>query len=149
MPSPELAAGLTAFVGICLVAGWMTGFRHRSYVGWLGLAFLGLAGFALALARAKDAHEMGTPSPGWQWAYRVLFVVWLTSFVIAAVSAVRETVRRLRSLRHEHVEAAEALLELVRASQEAEQESGDGATPAEERGASPDEDEEQPDGRSG
>jgi hypothetical protein len=145
MLSPELAAGLTAFVGICLVAGWVTGFRHRSYVGWLGLAFLGLAGFVLALARAKEAQEMGVPSPGLQWAIRVLLVVWLASFLIAGVSAVRETVWRLRALRREHLEAAEALLELVRASQEAEEESGDRATPAEEGGSTPDEDEEQPD----
>ena len=149
MVSPELAAGLTAFVGICLIAGWVTGFRHRSYVGWLGLAFLGLAGFVLALARMREAQDMGAPSPGLQWVVRVLLVVWLASFVIAGVSAVRETVRRLRALRREHLEAAEALLELVRASHEAEQEREDTGTPAEESGAPRDEDEQQSEHHSG
>jgi len=144
MLSPELAAGLTAFVGICLIAGWVTGFRHRSYVGWLGLAFLGLAGFVLALSRAREAQDMGAPSAGLQWAVRVLLVVWLASFVIAGVSAVRETARRLRALRQDHLEAAEALLELVKASQAAEQTRDDTEAPTEEGGTSPDEDEERP-----
>jgi Zn-dependent protease len=99
----------------------MTGFRHRSYVGWLGLAFVGLAGFVLALARASEAQELGARDPAMEWLVRVLLAVWLGSFLVAAVTAVRETARRLRELRRGHIEAAEALLELARASHEAEQ----------------------------
>lgn len=121
--SPQTAAALTAFVGICLLAGWLSGFRHRSYVGWLGLAFLALGGFLLALAKQKEAQEMGAADPRWAIAMKVLLFVWLAAFLIALVSAVRETFRRLRELRESHQAAAEGLLEMLRASREADEQS--------------------------
>ena len=134
--SPQTAAALTAFVGICLLAGWLSGFRHRSYVGWLGLAFLALGGFLLALAKQKEAQEMGAPDPRWAMAMKVLLFVWLAAFLIALVAAVRETSRRLRELRESHQAAAEGLLEMLRASREADEQSesaeaeGEGEGPA-------------------
>jgi ABC-type Fe3+ transport system permease subunit len=116
--TPQLAAGLTAFVGICLLAGWVTGFRNRSYVGLLGLAFIGLSGFLLAAARARAAQEIGRPEPAMATLARVLLFVWLAALLLSAVSAVREAARRLREVRESHEEAAQGLLELVRASRE-------------------------------
>jgi hypothetical protein len=127
--SPQLAAGLTAFVGICLLAGWATGFRHRSYVGWLGLAFVVLAGFLLALGRLREAQALGGSDPLMKGLVRGLLVVWVAALVLAAWSAVTETARRLEELRAGHQEAAEALLEMVRATEEPEKPAGE-AEPA-------------------
>jgi hypothetical protein len=116
-------------------------------VGWLGLAFVGLAGFVLALARASEAQELGVRDPTMKWLVRVLLAVWLGSFLVAAVTAVRETARRLRELRGGHIEAAEALLELVRASHEAE--GGPAEDQAGEREVSPERDDPDSGERSG
>jgi ABC-type Fe3+ transport system permease subunit len=116
--TPQLAAGLTAFVGICLLAGWVTGFRNRSYVGWLGLAFIGLSGFLLAAGRAHAAQEMARPEPAMATLARALLFIWIAALLLSAVSAVRETARRLREIRESHEEAAQGMLELVRASRE-------------------------------
>lgn len=118
--TPQFAAGLTAFVGLCLIAGWISGFRNRSYVGWLGFAFLALSGFLLALSKVREAQTFGATNPSMGLLARVLFVVWMGAFVLALVSAVRETSRRLRELRASHEAAAEGLLEIMRARQEKE-----------------------------
>jgi len=120
--TPQLAAGLTAFVGICLIAGWVTGFRNRSYVGLLGLAFVVLAGFPIALAKAGEAHDLGLSGSGLRLTAWVLLLVSVGAFLLAAIAAVRETARRLREVRESHEEAAQGLLELVRASREREEE---------------------------
>jgi hypothetical protein len=129
--TPQFAAGLTAFVGICLLAGWVSGFRNRSYVGWLGLAFLGLSGFLLAAARARAAQEMGHPEPGMAAVGKALLLLWIVALLLSALSAVRETARRLREVRASQEEAAQGLLELVRASrqrgEEAQPEAGGAA----------------------
>ena len=52
--SPQLAGGLTALVGMCMVAGWLAAFRNRAYLGLLGLGFLTISGFLLALAKAIE-----------------------------------------------------------------------------------------------
>ncbi len=118
--TPQFAAGLTGFVGICLIAGWITGFRNRSYVGWLGLAFLALSGFLVALGKVREAQEFGASNPGFGLVAKALFVVWVVAFVLALMAAVRETLRRLKDLRTSHEAAAEGFLEIVRATQEKE-----------------------------
>ena len=135
--SPQLAAGLTAFVGGCLVAGWATGFRHRAYVGWLGLAFLALAGLLLALGRVREAEGIGGSDPRMAMLVKALLFVWVAALLLAAGTAVAETLRRLRELRNGHQEAAEALLEMVRARREREESEGE----APDAGESPEEDE--------
>jgi hypothetical protein len=136
--SPQLAAGLTAFVGVCLVAGWATGFRHRAYVGWLGLAFLALAGLLLALGRVREAEAIGGSDPRMAMLVKVLLVVWVGALLLAAGTAIGETLRRLRALRNGHQQAAEALLEMVRARRE-QREKSEGEAP--DGGESPEEDE--------
>jgi len=118
--SPQLAAGLTAFAGLCMVAGWVTAFRNRGYLGLLGAAFLLLAGFLLALGRARATQEIGEASDQMVLLSRVLLAACILSFLLAIVSAARETSRRLREVRQGYREAEEAMLEIVRASREKE-----------------------------
>ncbi len=121
--SPQLAAALTGIVGICMVAGWITAFRNRAYLGFLGLAFLILAGSLSALARARAAQEIGEPSAQMVLLTRVLLAACLLSFLLAVVTAAQETARRLREIRTGYREAEEAMLEMVKASLEKEEES--------------------------
>jgi len=147
--SPQFAAGLTAFVGVCLLAGWVTGFRHRSYVGWLGLAFMALSGFLLALGRLREAQALGGTDAIMKGAVRGLLVVWVAALALAAWSAVTETKRRLQELRAGHQEAAEALLDMMRATQEsmdAAGESGSGARPEPEESEATEQEAEKPGG---
>ena len=134
--SPQVAAGLTAFVGICLIAGWITGFRNRAYVGWLGLAFLALAAFLLVLGKHKEAQETGAADPRLATAVKVLLLVWVAAFVLSMVAAVRETSRRLKELRASHETAAEGLLEIMQASREHEARPGPAGAEDEGEGAS-------------
>ena len=120
--TPQLAAGMVAFVGICLLAGWFTGFRNRSYVGWLGVAFLLLAGSVMAGAKAKEAKDLAMASSGLATAAKALLFAAAVAFLLSAVSAVRETARRLRQIQEGHEAAAEGLLELMRAAREREAE---------------------------
>ena len=129
--TPQLAAGLTAFVGLCLLAGWVTGYRHRAYVGWLGLAFFALAGFLLALGRVRDVEAIGGSDPRMAILVKVLLLVWVGALLLAAGTAVAETLRRLRELREGHQEAAEALLEMVRVTRERREKSEEGESPEE------------------
>ncbi len=124
--SPQLAAGLTAFVGVCLLAGWITGFRNRAYVGWLGLAFLALAGFLLALGTLRETEGLGGSDPRMRLLVKVLLVVWVGALLLSAAAAVRETLRRLTELRASHEAAAEAFLEMTRVSR-AEESEGEGS----------------------
>ncbi|MCJ7822873.1 MAG: hypothetical protein MUQ26_07350, partial [Armatimonadetes bacterium] len=118
--SPELAAGLTAFAGLCMVAGWITAFRNRGYLGLLGVAFLMLAGFLLALGRARATQDTGEASDQIILLSRVLLAVCILAFTLAIVSAARETSRRLREIRQGYREAEEAMLDIVKASLEKE-----------------------------
>ena len=130
MMSPQVAAGLTAFVGVCMVAGWLSAFRNRAYLGWLGLAFLALSGSLLAHDRARQAQVLGVASPQVSLLAKILLLVCLLSFVLALVAAVRETARRLRDIRDRHRAAEEALLAMMQARREKEDEAG-----SEERGS--------------
>lgn len=120
--STQLVAGLTAFAGLCMVAGWATAFRNRGYLGLLGVAFLLLAGFLLALGMARDAQEIGEATGQMVLASRLLLAACILSFLLAVVSAARETTRRLREIRTGYREAEEAMLEMVKASLEKEKE---------------------------
>jgi len=133
--SPQFAAGLTGLAGLCMVAGWVTAFRNRAYLGWLGFAFVCLSGFLWTGSRARD---LGVPDNRQMLLLaRVLLGVCLLSFALAGVAAVRETTRRLREIRDGYRAAEEALVEIVRASREKEE---DEETPAGSGGSAPPED---------
>jgi hypothetical protein len=136
--TPQFAAGMVAFVGICLLAGWFTGFRNRSYVGWLGLAFIALAGSVMAGAKAKEAKDLAMASPGLATAAKALLLAAVIAFLLSAVSAIRETARRLRQIKESHEAAAEGLLELMRAARERkvekQPESGGTSSPGDDTG---------------
>jgi len=137
--SPELAAGLTAFAGLCMVAGWATAFRNRGYLGLLGVAFLVLAGFLLVLGMARGTQETGEANAQMVLLSRVLLAACILLFLLAVVSAARETARRLREIRTGYREAEEAMLDIVKASLEKEAE----AEPEPTRREAPSEDEQQ------
>jgi hypothetical protein len=137
--SPQLAAGLTAFAGLCMVAGWVTAFRNRGYLGLLGVAFLILAGFLLVLGRARATQETGAASAQMVLLSRVLLAACILSFLLAVISAARETARRLREIRTGYREAEEAMLDMVKASLEKEAEADSEPT----RRDGPSEDEQQ------
>lgn len=120
--SPQLAAGLTALVGICMVAGWITAFRNRAYLGLLGLAFLSLSAFFWIGDRASAAAR-GPGDPQLLALARAMLGCCLLLFLLAAVAAVRETARRLREIRAGYREAEEAVLEMVKASLQKEADS--------------------------
>lgn len=116
MISPGLGAGLLITAGLSLVAGWLTAFRNRSYLGLLGLAFLSLAGFVLCGAKAKEAKDMGVVIPSLVISAQALLALAAVLVLAALVAAVRETRRRIRELQESHRAAEEALLEIFRAS---------------------------------
>ncbi len=113
--SSDLAAALTGFVGLCLIAGWLSGFRNRGYLGWLGLAFVCLAGAIWASGEAELAREMGAAANRPMRLGQVLLGVCVVAFVLAVLSAVQETQRRVREIRARHEAAEEALIEMLRA----------------------------------
>ena len=117
--SPQLAAGLTALVGLCMVAGWLSAFRNRAYLGWLGCAFLTLSASLLSHGRSPLAAT-------------ILLVVCLLCFLLALVAAVRETKRRVHEIRERHAAAEEAMLAMIQASREKEQQAGAGESKADE-----------------
>ncbi|MBE9566007.1 MAG: hypothetical protein IMF16_04585 [Proteobacteria bacterium] len=136
MISPQLAAGLTAFVGLCMLAGWLSAFRHRAYLGWLGLAFLTLSGSILAHDKVKVAQDLGAAAPQMRLVAQALLVVCAVCFVLAVVMALQESIRRLHELREQHRAAEEALVAMAQASREkrAREEADTQSTPDEEDG---------------
>jgi hypothetical protein len=118
--SAGLLSTLTTLIGLSLLAGWLTTFRNRGYLAWLGLAFLAVSGYLLASDRAREAHELGLPHSGPLALARACLIVCLIAFVIAIVAAARETGRRMREIRESHQAAEEAMLEMIQASREKE-----------------------------
>ncbi len=120
--SPQLAAVLTTIVGLSMLAGWLSAFRNRAYLGWLGLAFLCISGYVLAVDRTRAAHELGLSGAGTGQAARALLAVCIISFVLSLLSAARETVRRIRDIQAGHRAAEEALLAMISAERDGEEE---------------------------
>lgn len=122
-----------------MLAGWLSAFRHRAYLGWLGLAFLTLSGSILAQDKMTVALELGAAAPQMRLAAQALLVVCAVCFVLAAVMAVQESVRRLRELKEQHRSAEEALVAMMQTSREKEaraeaEEADTRSTPDEEDG---------------
>ena len=80
------------------MAGWLRAFRHRAYLGWLGLAFLMLSGSILAHDKVKVALELGAAAPQMRLAAQALLVVCAVCFLLAAVMAVSSSVVAAPSL---------------------------------------------------
>jgi len=119
--SPQLAAGLTSVVGLSMVAGWLSAFRNRAYLGWLGLSFLSLSGYLLSIDRVRAAHDLGMRNPGAALAAKAFLIAWAASFLLSLLFAARETRRRIREIRAGHRAAEEALLEMIQAAREREE----------------------------
>ena len=128
MIPPRLLASLISFVGICMIAGWLSAFRNRAYLGWLGLAFVTFGGCLLAADKADAARVLGGSGHQFVLWARVLLTASVVSGLLAVISALQETRRRLRELQQRHREAAEAMLELMKAQLEKEAE-GDAGKP--------------------
>lgn len=116
MLSPQLIAGLLLIAGLSMVAGWLTAFRNRHYLGLLGLAFLSLSASLLCGAKAKEAREFGQAVGRLAFWGKGLLLVFAVLVVCAMVAAVSETRRRIRELQESHRAAEEALLEIFKAS---------------------------------
>jgi hypothetical protein len=111
-----LIAGLLLTAGLSMVAGWVTAFRNRSYLGLLGLALLGVSGALLCASKAKEMKDMGLPAPKLVTATHGLLALAAVLGLCALVTAVQETRRRIRELQEGHRAEEEALLEIMRAS---------------------------------
>ena len=122
MIPPRVVASLISFVGICMIAGWLSAFRNRAYLGWLGLAFVTFGGSLLAADKGGAAQVLGASGHQFMLWARVLFVTSMISGLLAAISAVQETRRRLRELQQRHRDAAQAILELTKAQLDKEAE---------------------------
>jgi hypothetical protein len=104
------AGGLALIAGLSLVAGFITQFRQRGYVGWLGLCFLFLAG-------------AGFSSEPYPVLRNYLMVFAGICFLFSFVSAILHTRARLREIRerylaHEAQMLASLEVELERRKQE-------------------------------
>lgn len=117
MMSPQLAASLTALVGVSMVAGWLSAFRNRAYLGWLGFAFLTFSASLLAAARASQDQALGMANPHMALLAKVLLGACALCFLLALVAAAQETSRRLQDIRTRHQAAEEALLAMMQAQQ--------------------------------
>lgn len=81
------AAFVTGFIGILFLAGFVSAFRNRIYVGLLGLSFVTLA--AQIMMPAESAHR---------WLRLGLLIVAGALFLGAVFAAVSETAARVRLL---------------------------------------------------
>jgi len=133
MMSPQVAASLLIVLGLSMVAGWVTVFRNRYYLGSLGIAFLALAGALLAGNKVNLAAEFGASEPGLAALGRVLLVAAAVFGAFALVFAVQETRRRIAEIKESYRAAEEALVEMVRASREKEAAAKPSAAPAAEQ----------------
>ena len=103
-----------------MLAGFLSAFRNRAYLGLLGLAFLSFSGSLLVADKAARDRALGLESPSTALLAWVLLAACLLCFFLALVFAVRETARRLRDIREQHQAAADALLAMAQARRERE-----------------------------
>ena len=104
----RIAASFCIMVGLSLLAGFITQFRQRGYLGWLGLCFL-----ALAAAGFMSWREYPT---GRNIALGIAGVLFVFSFISAAL----QTRQRLAKIRR-HQEALEAqMIAMMEAQRERE-----------------------------
>jgi hypothetical protein len=127
--TPRLAATLTTIVGLSMLAGWLSAFRNRAYLGWLGLAFMAVSGYLMAYDVAQNAKTYSLPIGGAALAQKICLLICAIAFLLAVMAAARETRRRLREIKEGHRAAEEALLEMLRSSaaKEAAKSEGGGA----------------------
>jgi hypothetical protein len=101
------AAVTTGSIGLIFIACYLVSAGRKPYLGLVGLAFWMAAGNA-ALPKA----------PHWaRWPKLGLVLLAVIFLVLAAVSAWRETRRRLRRMREASDARADALLEILKAEQ--------------------------------
>lgn len=124
--TPRLAATLTTIVGLSMLAGWLSAFRNRAYLGWLGLAFMAVSGYLMEYDVAQNAKTYSLPIGGAALAQKVCLLVCAIAFLLAVIAAVRETRRRLREIKESHRAAEEALLEMLKSSAAREAAEGEG-----------------------
>ena len=118
--TPRLAAGLTTVVGLSMLAGWLSAFRNRAYLGWLGLAFMSVSGYLLAYDKGQEARSFGLPVGNAALAQKLFLLLCAIAFVLAIVAAARETVHRIREIQAGQRAAEEAMLEILKASAQRE-----------------------------
>ena len=116
--NPRLAASLTTIVGLSMLAGWLSAFRNRAYLGWLGLAFMSMSGYLMAYDRAQSAKAFGLSTGGAVLAQKICLLLAFIGFFCSVIAAVRETKRRIREIQEGHQAAEQALLEMMKASAE-------------------------------
>ena len=109
-----------------MLAGWITAFRNRSYLGWLGAFFMSLSGYLIAYDSGQSARSVGLEPGGAVLAQKAFLVVCAIALVLAVVAAVRETLRRIREIQAGQRAAEEAMLAVMQASLEKEKETGQG-----------------------
>jgi hypothetical protein len=129
--NPRLAASLTTIVGLSMLAGWLSAFRNRAYLGWLGLAFMSMSGYLMAYDRAQSAKAFNLPTGGAALTQKACLVIAFVGFLCSEVAAVRETKRRIREIQEGHRAAEEALFEMMKASAEQEARAESEKPPAE------------------
>lgn len=116
---------MTTVVGLSMLAGWLSAFRNRAYLGWLGGAFLALSGYLIFRDRAVVAQEMETSDPQAVLLANLCLGAAALAFVLALVAATLETTRRIRAIQERHRAAEDALLAVIHAARE--REAGKGA----------------------
>jgi len=106
----RIAGSFCLIVGLSLIAGFVSQFRERGYVGWLGLSFLALAVSALSSQTNLTARNIALAAAG-------------VFFLLSFISAVQQTRQRLAAIRRRQNEFEDqmiALLEAERARREKE-----------------------------
>ncbi|NIM04358.1 MAG: hypothetical protein GTO55_00860, partial [Armatimonadetes bacterium] len=96
----RIAGGFCIIVGLSLVAGFLSQFRERGYVGWLGLSFLALAAAAFWSASNETARNYAMIVAG-------------VFFVFSFYSAVQQTRERLAEIRRRHEAFEEQMLAML------------------------------------
>jgi len=82
----RVVGGFCLIVGLSLVAGFLSQFRERGYVGWLGLCFLALAGASLFSQVSLPVRNSALAAAG-------------LMFLLSFISALLHTRARLEEIR--------------------------------------------------